>query len=300
MKKVFALLLVLVLTLALLPAPAAEAEQKIFSITGRFHGKDKGLQETTVSVGDTCPLCEEGILYAVFEDAHGGIPAHHYIRCPNRKCKGWIGEICSGNATCTKADYCQVCGNLYHAVHDRRFILETDPTCTETGFRRDCYYCAFCQQYMDSQDTVLTDVVIPALGHIPGELVREEPYLLPGLYDMVTYCTVCGQELSRTAYMGMGVSRTRTDPFTTFCEFLTLDIQNAQPGETLELDARQWYGLQWRVLEALAARPDVSLKLLCYVNETAAELTIPAGFDLMTSLEPGQFLHFRDLARMLG
>ena len=299
MKKIFALLLVLVVVLALLPAPAAEAEQKAFSITGTYVSIF-GECEVTVSVGDRCSICKEGVLYGEFQDARGNLPARHYIRCTNQYCKGTISEKCSSDAPCGQEGYCQVCGNLYHGVHDYRVVNKTNPTCTEVGYRCDCWYCVKCQQYLDEVDAVLTDVVIPALGHTPGEPVREEPYLIPVLYDMVTYCTVCGKELSRVAHVGMRVSRTRTDPFTTFCEFLTLDIQNAQPDQVLELDARQWYGLQWRVLEALAARPDVSLKLLCYVNETAAELTIPAGFDLISSLEPGQFLHFNELAKMLG
>ena len=340
MKKVLCALLILALTLVLLPAPAAEAEQKGYSITGLYYSNIADIPYTTVSVGGTCPVCQEGVLYADFTDAVGENHAHHYIRCPNRYCKGYIYERCSGDAPCGQTGYCQVCGNLYHGVHDYRVVNKTDPTCTNVGYRSKCWYCVKCQQYFDEVNAVLTDVVIPARGHdlvhhdgkaptcaevgweaydtcsrcdyttyreipistahTPGEPVREEPYLIPGLYDMVTYCTVCGREISRVGYIDMSVSHPAEDAFARFNRLMAERIQFAEPDGVVEMDVGDWIGFQRAVFQALAERPDVSMKVTCLINGEAAELTIPAGFDLLTPLGTGWMLTFEEIAGLVG
>ena len=109
-------------------------------------------------------------------------------------------------ASCTEAGsfdeviYCSVC----HAELSREAktvdTLEHDlihhdaqaPTCTETGWEAydTCSRCNY-----------TTYVEIPALGHTPGEAVRENEgetsCTESGSYDEVVYCTVCGEELSR-------------------------------------------------------------------------------------------------------
>lgn len=347
MKKVLCALLILVLALALLLAPAAEAEQKTFSITGVYHSDHYGvIANITVRVGGTCPACQEGVLYGEFQDARSDLPAYHYIRCSNRDCEGKISENCSGGVSCGQEGYCQVCGNLYHGVHDYRIVNKTDPTCTKVGYRCDCWYCVKCQHYFDAVNAVLTDVVIPALGHdlvhhdgkaptcaevgweeydtcsrcdyttyqeipvsaaahIPGAPVREEPYLIPGLYDMVTYCTVCGQELSREPKMDRLPQRTpkpTPNPFDTFCLDLVKQIQTAPENGELAADGHRWDVLPYTVIEALALRPDVTLKITCRVDRALTELIIPGSFDLLTPLEESgrKFLTFDEIADLIG
>ena len=110
-------------------------------------------------------------------------------------------------------------------------------------------------------------------------------------------CEQCGAK-----YGGMTAPKPEPEPdlFTAFCRNLAQLIVLAQENEAVEADARLWYGLQWRVLEALEQRPDVSLTITCWLNGELTELTVPAGFDLVSSLEPGQFLHFSELVKLLG
>ena len=68
----------------------------------------------------------------------------------------------------------------------------TAPTCTEPGYTS--YTGLFTGETRTGNE-------VPALGHTPGEPVKENEVapteLQEGGYDMVTYCTVCGAELSR-------------------------------------------------------------------------------------------------------
>ena len=112
---------------------------------------------------------------------------------------------------------------------------KVNPTCTEKGHHDEVVYCTYCGEEL-SRETVEDDplghdlvhhdakaptcteigweaydtcsrcdyttyVEIPALGHNPGEPVREnetEPNCTEtGHYDAVVYCTRCGEELSR-------------------------------------------------------------------------------------------------------
>ncbi len=70
-------------------------------------------------------------------------------------------------------------------------------TCTEPG--ETTYTAVFENPAFATQTKTVAD--IPATGHTPGEPVEEnrvEPTCTePGGYDLVVYCTVCGEELSR-------------------------------------------------------------------------------------------------------
>ncbi len=105
--------------------------------------------------------------------------------------------------TCTEAglgeEICSICkqkrfGTIDPLGHDEKYIAEQKPTCTETGLTAYsiCRNCG---------EVVVKPTVIPALGHTPGEPVKEnviEPTETePGSYDEVIYCTVCEAELSR-------------------------------------------------------------------------------------------------------
>lgn len=75
--------------------------------------------------------------------------------------------------------------------------VEINPTCTLKG--KDNYTII-----VDGQ-TFEFEVITNALGHIHGNAVKENDVPATcetdGHYDMVVYCSVCGEELSRTTYI---------------------------------------------------------------------------------------------------
>ena len=72
------------------------------------------------------------------------------------------------------------------------WIVDLEPTCTENGNRY--HICTVCG--LRENETV------PALGHKPGEAVKENDIAAScttaGGYDLVVYCDHCGEELSRS------------------------------------------------------------------------------------------------------
>ena len=76
--------------------------------------------------------------------------------------------------------------------------VTTQPTCETKG--KTTYTAAFTNSAFTTQTKTAED--INATGHTPGTPVKEnvvEPTVTAeGSYDEVTYCTVCGKELSRT------------------------------------------------------------------------------------------------------
>ena len=80
-----------------------------------------------------------------------------------------------------------------HFISDDAYKAQVAPTCAD-GHTAG-YYCDDCEAY-------LTGEVIPAVDeHTPGEAVEENVVApdctTPGSKDVVTYCTVCGEETSR-------------------------------------------------------------------------------------------------------
>lgn len=76
-------------------------------------------------------------------------------------------------------------------------VMRTEPTCTEDGTA--IYTASVTFDEKDYTDTKTE--TLPALGHTPGEAVKENETAPTcteqGGYDMVTYCAVCGAELLR-------------------------------------------------------------------------------------------------------
>ncbi len=156
---------------------------------------------------------------------------------------------------------------------------------------------------------------IPALGHTLGEPVRENEVPaqvgVAGSYDEVVYCAVCEAELSREQKAIPALEpapepeiepepEVAPDLLTIFCESLAYDILTAPENGVVEMDADFHPGLQREVLAALAQRPDVTLILTCRLNGEPAELTIPAGSDLLEQMGPADWLTFEEIAELLG
>ena len=115
---------------------------------------------------------------------------------------------CSYNAvvtppTCTEQGYTTytcVCGDSYVADyvdalgHIEETVPAVAPTCTETGLTAGAK-CSVCGETLTEQKE------LPANGHTPANAV-EENYITPtctenGSKDVVVYCSVCDEEISR-------------------------------------------------------------------------------------------------------
>ncbi len=155
-------------------------------------------------------------------------------------------------------------------------------------------YCTVCGAKLS------TDHVNTGNVHTPGEAVKENEVaatdFTEGSYDSVVYCSVCYEELSRKAVTVPAL----LDPFTQFCLTLTRRIRTAPENGTVEADAGLWPGLQRVVFEALADRPDVTLKIVCRLDGAATELTLPAGMDLLEKIGDARMTTFADLAKLLA
>ncbi len=105
--------------------------------------------------------------------------------------------------TCTERGYTTytcVCGDSYVADyvdatgHTEEIITAVEPTCTETGLTAGAK-CSACGETLTEQKE------LPANGHTPANTV-EENYVAPtctenGIKDVVVYCSVCDEEISR-------------------------------------------------------------------------------------------------------
>jgi hypothetical protein len=111
-----------------------------------------------------------------------------------------VEPTCTSEGSYDTVVYCTTCGDelsrttssIGKVNHDTTSIV-FEPTCTERGYTQ--YSCKNCS-YSKTGD------IIDALGHSAGSPVEEnrvEPTCTSeGSYDVVTYCTRCGDELSRT------------------------------------------------------------------------------------------------------
>ncbi|MBQ7602121.1 MAG: S8 family serine peptidase, partial [Lachnospiraceae bacterium] len=91
-------------------------------------------------------------------------------------------------------------------------------TCTEKG--ETTYTAVFTNEAFETQTKTVED--IEALGHTPGEAVKENEKTAActeeGSYDLVVYCTVCGEELSRTHVTVAALGHDWSDPTYTWTE----------------------------------------------------------------------------------
>ena len=99
--------------------------------------------------------------------------------------------------------YTNTLDNSKHSVEAKVTAGErVKPTCEEEGSESYVLYISSEDSLDNEEKTEEITNIIPALGHMEGEAVREnevEPTCEEdGSYDMAIYCTRCGEELSRT------------------------------------------------------------------------------------------------------
>ncbi|MBR2972056.1 MAG: hypothetical protein IKC61_03915, partial [Clostridia bacterium] len=133
-------------------------------------GKDATCTEAGLTEGKKCTVC------GTVTVEQSTIPALGHT---DAEPKDYICDVC-------EADLC--------TVHVEEIIPGKAATCTETGLTegKRCSNCG---------EITVPQTEIPALGHTEGTPVKEnnvDPTCTDkGGYDTVTYCTVCGTELSR-------------------------------------------------------------------------------------------------------
>ena len=204
-------------------------------------------------------------------------------------------------ATCISGAYCHFCHTYFGETDPDKHkgpiqsVGRIEPTCTAVGHEAG-KRCAACGAYTQGGGEIPVDPD----AHTPGEPVRENALVPIGLYYEVVYCTDCGQEMSREAHIDLNEARPAEDAFARFSRMIAERVQAAEANGVVEMDAGDWIGLQRSVFEAMADRPDVTLKMNCLVDGETTELTIPAGFDLLTPLGNGWMLTFEEIVKLIG
>ena len=176
--------------------------------------------ETGLTEGQHCSRCNDATVAQSIVPAKG----HTYDNTSDPDCNvcGAIRDVaCTHNntevikgydATCTVDGItdglmCKDCGETIEPQkfipakgHTEETVAGKDATCTETGLTEG-KKCSVCHEVLENQETV------DALGHSPKEAVKENEKeadcLNAGSYDLVVYCSVCGEKIeSETVIVG--------------------------------------------------------------------------------------------------
>ena len=111
--------------------------------------------------------------------------------------------------------------------------------------------------------------------------------------EEICVCEGCGQVLYRVPLSAYGP----------FQKVTAEKIQNAAQGATVEITTSRWYSFHRSVMEALAARPDVTL-VVSFLSEgykgDRLTFTIPAGTDTVAFLNEEGYAGFFYISGMLG
>ncbi len=186
-------------------------------------GKDATCEETGLTDGVKCSVCGETLTAQKEIPAKGHtsgetvienkVPAtctvdgshDEVVYCTvcnkelsrEKKTDAAPGHTPGAEATCTEAQICTVCDEVLvdKLGHKEETVKGKDATCEETGLT-DGVKCSVCGETLTAQKE------IPAKGHTEKEAVKENVTLescgTDGYYDLVVYCSVCNEELSRT------------------------------------------------------------------------------------------------------
>lgn len=150
-------------------------------------GKDPNCTESGLTESKMCTVCGETLI------TQNEIPAlgHDYntvITAPDCTNGGYTTYTCSVCGYTYTADETEALGHSYDAV-------VTAPNCTNGGYTT--YTCTTCG------DNYVADMV-GALGHTAGDALTENTVAPTctenGSYDVTTYCTICGAELTRDTF----------------------------------------------------------------------------------------------------
>lgn len=108
------------------------------------------------------------------------------------------------------------------------------------------------------------------------------------------------QKVSSSSEQKSSASAPEEDGFEAFNSMVAQMIRNAAPNENVKVNAAYWPGFGKTVIDALKARPDVSLTVDYANNGTRSILTIPAGYDMTAVVNAAGGVDFAALAAALG
>ena len=178
-------------------------------------GKDATCTETGLTEGKKCTVCGETTVAQQEIPALGHKPGEAVVEnekaasctetgsydsvvycsvCSEELSRETVTVPALGHKDEDRNFECDVCGEDLCTEHTEEIIKGYAATCTEPGLT-DGKKCSNCGEILEAQ------VVIPALGHTPGESVIEDEVAASCTEDgycvIVTCCTVCGVETSR-------------------------------------------------------------------------------------------------------
>ena len=84
-----------------------------------------------------------------------------------------------------------------------------------------------------------------------------------------------------------------------FINSVVRKIREAEKNSTVEIDAGYWLSYRTEVFQALADRPDVSLRTTYRRDGKIMRFTIPAGTDVLTAVYPDVVVEYPKLAQLL-
>ncbi|MCQ2449039.1 MAG: leucine-rich repeat domain-containing protein, partial [Clostridia bacterium] len=115
-----------------------------------------------------------------------------------------ISQIGNVQPTCEAGAYCTVCGEQVIPPNGHTYgnwNTEIPMTCTTDGVKAH-YECSTCHKYFDSNENVITDLVIPA-HHTETVLKTTAPTCTAQGYDIVK-CSACGQRYNSNYTAALG------------------------------------------------------------------------------------------------
>ena len=92
---------------------------------------------------------------------------------------------------------------------------------------------------------------------------------------------------------------TLDEQYMDFINSVVRKIREAKKNSTVEIDAGYWLSYRTEVFQALADRPDVSLRTTYRRDGKIMRFTIPAGTDVLTAVYPEVVVEYPKLAELL-